>query len=175
MKRFIGICFLLSAFFFYGVLVGKYQLFPFYSIQISKHFLEEKFARFFSQSNSGIFNIQCQNNLLSEGSRFLNYQIRLVNKNAPFAARDGAGAVFHEDKLFLIGGWNALDKKNFPTIHFRIVHPVKFRKNRDNFFKYLDFFENLKLINKKIFFYAENNRYKDTLERFHKLDTSIFN
>ncbi|MAK12345.1 MAG: hypothetical protein CMI73_01535 [Candidatus Pelagibacter sp.] len=68
-----------------------------------------------------------------------------------------------------------LDKKNFPTIHFRIVHPVKYRKNRDNFFKYLDIFENFKLINKKIFFYAENNKYKETLERFHKFDTSIFN
>ena len=68
-----------------------------------------------------------------------------------------------------------LDKKNFPTIHFRIVHPVKYRKKKDNFFKYLDIFKNLKLINKKIFFYAENDRYKKTLEKFHKLETSIFN
>ena len=68
-----------------------------------------------------------------------------------------------------------LDKKNFPTIHFRIVHPIKYRKNRDNFFKYLDIFENFNLINKKIFFYAENNRYKKTLEKLNKFDTSIFN
>lgn len=68
-----------------------------------------------------------------------------------------------------------LDRKNFPTIHFRIVHPVKFRKKKDNFFKYLDIFRSLNLINKKIFFYAENDRYKKTLEKFHKLETSIFN
>ena len=93
-----------------------------------------------------------------------------INKNDSIFIPSGRPHIL-QSILFLY----FLDKKNFPTIHFRIVHPVKFRKNRDNFFKYLDFFENLKLINKKIFFYAENNRYKDTLERFHKLDTSIFN
>jgi hypothetical protein len=67
------------------------------------------------------------------------------------------------------------DRNNFPQIHFRIVHPIKFRKNKDNFFKYLEIFEKNDAINKKIFFYAENNKYKKTLERFQKLDTTIFN
>ena len=67
------------------------------------------------------------------------------------------------------------DKNNFPIIHFRIVHPIKFRKNKDNFFKYLDIFYNNGLVNKKIFFYAENEKYKKTLERFHNLNTVIFN
>ena len=44
-----------------------------------------------------------------------------------------------------------LDKKIF-QYHFRIVHPVKYRKKKDNFFKYLDIFKNLDLVNKKIFF-----------------------
>jgi hypothetical protein len=67
------------------------------------------------------------------------------------------------------------DKNNFPTIHFRIVHPIKLRKNKDNFYKYLNIFKENNIINKKIFFYAENEKYKKTLERFHKLDTVIFN
>jgi hypothetical protein len=67
------------------------------------------------------------------------------------------------------------DRNNFPQTHFRIVHPIKFRKNRDNFFKYLDIFKKNDAVNKKIFFYAENDKYKKTLERFHRLDTTIFN
>ena len=67
------------------------------------------------------------------------------------------------------------DSNNFPEVHFRIVHPIKFRKNRDNFFKYLDIFYKHKVLNSKIFFYAENEKYKKTLERFHKLNTTIFN
>lgn len=67
------------------------------------------------------------------------------------------------------------DQNNFPTIHFRIVHPIKFRKNKDNFYKYLNFLNENEIINKKIFFYAENEKYKKTLERFHKLNTVIFN
>ena len=42
------------------------------------------------------------------------YKFEKVSSNVPFAARDGAGAVFHNGKLFLIGGWNPLDKQNFP-------------------------------------------------------------
>ena len=34
------------------------------------------------------------------------YRLRLVNKKTPFSPRDGAGAVYHNEKLFLIGGWN---------------------------------------------------------------------
>jgi hypothetical protein len=67
------------------------------------------------------------------------------------------------------------DRNNFPQTHFRIVHPIKFRKDKDNFFKYLDIFKKNDVVNKKIFFYAENNKYKKTLERFHRLDTTIFN
>ena len=112
-EKFIGI-FLLPTFFFYGVMVGKYEVFPFYLIQTSKDFFEANISRFSSKSYSGIFDIQCQNNQRIESIEFLEYQIRLVNKNAPFSARDGADAVFHENKLFLLSGWNGEDKEHFP-------------------------------------------------------------
>lgn len=39
-----------------------------------------------------------------------------VTCNAEFAPRDGAGAVFFKNFLWLIGGWNPIDKINFPKI-----------------------------------------------------------
>jgi len=39
-----------------------------------------------------------------------------VTKTAAFAPRDGAGALVYKDKMWLIGGWNPYDKKNFPLI-----------------------------------------------------------
>ena len=37
-----------------------------------------------------------------------------VTDQAPFAPRDGAGAVVFADKLWLLGGWNPMDKATFP-------------------------------------------------------------
>jgi hypothetical protein len=37
-----------------------------------------------------------------------------VTDQAPFAPRDGAGAVVFADKMWLLGGWNPLDKATFP-------------------------------------------------------------
>ena len=42
------------------------------------------------------------------------YKWQRVTDSAPFAARDGAGALVFQDKMWLIGGWNSADKKNFP-------------------------------------------------------------
>jgi len=67
------------------------------------------------------------------------------------------------------------DKKNFPEIHFRIVHPIKYRGKKDNFYKYLEMIFKEKVINKKFFFYAENQFNKKTLEKFHNLEAVIFN
>ncbi len=36
--------------------------------------------------------------------------------NAPFAPRDGAGALVFDQKLWLLGGWNPRDKQHFPRI-----------------------------------------------------------
>lgn len=43
-----------------------------------------------------------------------NYQWTLVNGAAPFAARDGAGALIHNDRIWIIGGWNPDDTASFP-------------------------------------------------------------
>ncbi|MEZ6049702.1 MAG: hypothetical protein R3C11_29795, partial [Planctomycetaceae bacterium] len=44
------------------------------------------------------------------------YQWTQVTMNAEFAARDGAGALVYQDKLWLLGGWNPGDKVHFPLI-----------------------------------------------------------
>ncbi len=45
-----------------------------------------------------------------------NYKWTLITDNAPFAPRDGAGALTFNNKMFLLGGWNPGDKVNFPKI-----------------------------------------------------------
>tara|TARA_Y100000588_G_scaffold263497_1_gene278186 strand:- start:100 stop:1011 length:912 start_codon:yes stop_codon:yes gene_type:complete len=39
-----------------------------------------------------------------------------MTENAAFAARDGAGLLVLNDKMWLLGGWNPGDKVNFPQI-----------------------------------------------------------
>jgi hypothetical protein len=39
-----------------------------------------------------------------------------VTMQAPFAPRDGAGALVYDDRLWLLGGWNPTDKQHFPRI-----------------------------------------------------------
>jgi hypothetical protein len=39
-----------------------------------------------------------------------------VTGEAPFAPRDGAGALVFQDKMWLLGGWNPGDKQHFPLI-----------------------------------------------------------
>ena len=39
-----------------------------------------------------------------------------VNAAAPFAPRDGAGALVFADKIWLLGGWRPADKTYFPRI-----------------------------------------------------------
>lgn len=44
------------------------------------------------------------------------YRWELVTMKAPFAARDGAGALSLQGTMYLLGGWNPGDKVNFPKI-----------------------------------------------------------
>ena len=44
------------------------------------------------------------------------YKWANVIRKAPYAPRDGAGALVFKDKMWLIGGWNPGDKKHFPRI-----------------------------------------------------------
>ena len=39
-----------------------------------------------------------------------------VTMSAPYAPRDGAGALVFQDRMWLLGGWNPSDKKFFPRI-----------------------------------------------------------
>ena len=44
------------------------------------------------------------------------YQWTRVAAHAPFAPRDGAGALSFADKIWILGGWHPGDKKHFPRI-----------------------------------------------------------
>ncbi len=44
------------------------------------------------------------------------YEWIQVSLRAPFAARDGAGALVFKNKMWLLGGWNPRDKEHFPRI-----------------------------------------------------------
>ena len=39
-----------------------------------------------------------------------------VTANAAYAARDGAGALVFDDRMWLLGGWHPRDKENFPRV-----------------------------------------------------------
>ncbi|VTS02830.1 Kelch repeat-containing protein [Tuwongella immobilis] len=44
------------------------------------------------------------------------YEWELVTANAPFAPRDGAGALTYRNRMWLLGGWNPGDRRHFPRI-----------------------------------------------------------
>lgn len=44
------------------------------------------------------------------------YEWQQITLKAPFAPRDGAGALTFQGKMWFLGGWNPGDKKNFPRI-----------------------------------------------------------
>jgi len=44
------------------------------------------------------------------------YRWEQVTLSAPFAPRDGAGALVYKGRMWLIGGWNRKDKVHFPSI-----------------------------------------------------------
>ena len=44
------------------------------------------------------------------------YSWELVTDSAPFAPRDGAGALVFSNKMWLIGGWNPTNVDHFPRI-----------------------------------------------------------
>ena len=44
------------------------------------------------------------------------YRWTCVTDQAPFAARDGAGALTFSGRMWLLGGWNPSDKVHFPSI-----------------------------------------------------------
>jgi hypothetical protein len=71
-----------------------------------------------------------------------NYAWQLVTERAPFAARDGAGALVYRGRMWLLGGWNPHDTKIFPRttnnevwnstdgLHWRLVKPNTFQDDQ---------------------------------------------
>lgn len=49
-------------------------------------------------------------------ARVDSYRWTPVTEDAPFAARDGAGALVFRDRMWLLGGWNPKDKAHFPRV-----------------------------------------------------------
>ncbi|MBN80061.1 MAG: hypothetical protein CMJ70_07970, partial [Planctomycetaceae bacterium] len=45
-----------------------------------------------------------------------NYQWTNVTHQAPYAPRDGAGALTFQNRMFLLGGWHPGNKRDFPRI-----------------------------------------------------------
>lgn len=48
--------------------------------------------------------------------QFRPYHWQCVTESGAFAPRDGAGALVHQDRMWLLGGWNPGDKVNFPDV-----------------------------------------------------------
>ena len=44
------------------------------------------------------------------------YEWKRITERAAFAGRDGAGALVHDGRVWLLGGWNPGDRENFPDI-----------------------------------------------------------
>ena len=44
------------------------------------------------------------------------YRWRKVTEKAAFAARDGAGSLTFKNRMFLLGGWNPANKRQFPMV-----------------------------------------------------------
>jgi hypothetical protein len=44
------------------------------------------------------------------------YHWEEITRKAPFAARDGAGALVHNGRMWLLGGWNPGDRVHFPRV-----------------------------------------------------------
>jgi hypothetical protein len=42
------------------------------------------------------------------------YRWECITESAPFAPRDGAGALVFQDRMWLLGGWNPNDRAHFP-------------------------------------------------------------
>ena len=54
--------------------------------------------------------------LTKEQPKMPTYQWTKVTDQAAFAARDGAGALVFNNRMWLLGGWNPGDKVHFPEV-----------------------------------------------------------
>ena len=99
--------------FFLGMVAAIKKTFPFPQTIYLKHAVDAWIDA--NQSDTNITSEKCIQE--SESSYvFGDYRIKLQSNKAPFAARDGAGAYYLNNDLYLVGGWNPNDKINFPKI-----------------------------------------------------------
>src|ERR1051326_7622085 len=49
-------------------------------------------------------------------NKLRSYHWTAITLEAPFAARDGAGALVFRDRMWLLGGWNPNDPVHFPRV-----------------------------------------------------------
>lgn len=91
--------------FLYGIVFIVKKVFPYNQFKYVKEIVEN-------------YNIEKdadarRSNLVAQSARYKWEQITL---NADWPARDGAGAVVFNGNMYLIGGWNPVDKKYYPRI-----------------------------------------------------------
>ena len=66
--------------------------------------------------NSIMFAVLMLPSLVASGQTAAPYHWVQVASRAPFAPRDGAGALIFQNKMWLLGGWNPSDKTHFPRV-----------------------------------------------------------
>ena len=101
-----------ALFFLWGILTVHSKIFPYI-------FLKQIYFGINFRSNVDPHSyLNLSTKCIADGNSlfFDTYSIRVINQKVPFAVRDGAGAIYFKDNLYLIGGWNPYDKKNFPRI-----------------------------------------------------------
>ena len=105
--------FLLCSAYLWGIFTIRNQIFPYHLLKLIYGSTSPSNSSFDPQAY-----LNHSTNCVADGESlsFDTYSIRLINHKAPFAVRDGAGAIVFEDNLYLIGGWNPNDKINFPRV-----------------------------------------------------------
>ena len=89
--------------FVWGLTTGVYRIFPYEQIRLTKKFiiyLEREYVNLIRNFSS----TPCMKNTETSFT-FGDYIIELQNEKAPFLQRDGAGALYFNNELFLAGGW----------------------------------------------------------------------
>lgn len=91
-----------TLFYAYGIATVTFQVFPYDQLKSIKNFVVDNLSA--DDSDSPIL------------VKTLGYEWTRVTPKADFAPRDGAGALVFRDRMWLLGGWNPLDKENFPMV-----------------------------------------------------------
>lgn len=132
MKTKLFFIFIFIVIFVWGLAIGVYRIFPYDQIKLAKKYiiyLSEYVNLTSNPRDLGAYNVLESEGLESEGLEleglelegslysipciknsetsftFGDYIIELQSEKAPFLQRDGAGALYFNKELFLVGGW----------------------------------------------------------------------